>query len=126
MTLPRASCIGALAAMACYGPADPGACPAMEVPAVVVSITDSIGTQSRAAIASGEVQDGAYVDALRNGTSFTDDSLRRAAAIGRPGTYTVRVRAPGYQNWQRAGVAAASAGCFPATAFIAAKLQPVP
>ena len=128
MTFLRLGCVGILSAMACYGPeaTGPGACIALAVPAIVVSITDSVSAQPRAAIASGEVQDGAYVDTLRNGVTFTGDSLRRGAAVDRPGVYTVRVRAPGYQNWQRTGVAAPSNGCLPVTAFLDARLQPVP
>ena len=89
-------------------------CGASIEPAVVVEIQDARTGVPLAEGARGVVRDGAYVDslrphAMRGPAPFV--LLSRAAALERPGIYSVTVAAPGYKTWTLHGVVVRADEC---------------
>lgn len=102
------------------------ACTAHIQPAIIVTIIDSATGEPRAESASGVARDGTFTDSLRphafNGTAMTS----RQAAGERPGNYTVTIVAPGYRDWQAAGLRVSRGDCHVQTNSVEARLQSVP
>lgn len=102
-------------------------CPDIATPGVVVTVLDASTGEADATGARGIVRDGAYSDSLRRSSMLASGRLvSLEAAIGRPGTYTVRVERPGYHAAERTGVVAAAAPCGVVTAEVTLWLQPAP
>ena len=98
-------------------------CPPVVVPALVVTITDSLTGAPRSAIATAIAIDGAYVDTLLPyALDALGTELSKAGADGRPGTYEVRVTAPGYLDWTRTSIVAPSGECGVRTTQVEARL----
>ena len=118
----------ALAIQAC----DRGPCVLTVDPAIEVFITDSVTGEPRAGPARGVVEEGTYSDSLQRGKgNYSSDGsiiwISRAAAHGRVGSYSVRVVAAGYLDWQRTGVRALESGyCGITTVTLHARLVPAP
>ena len=122
-----------LAVTGCESARVSASCPAgYRLPQFLVAVTDSATGAALAAIASGEVQNGASVDSLRRGPLATPPGAIEylTATIFHAGDYTVRVRAPGYLNWQQEVAVApgdGSGACpVPLNVTLAARLQPAP
>lgn len=105
----------------------PGPCPAIFFPGVIVTISDSVTGTPLAEQAQGMVRDGEYVDSLRP-FSWTKDMVMtsRGAAGGRPGTYEVTVVHPGYVPWTMRGVAVRRGACHVGPVEVPARLQKLP
>ena len=78
-------------------------------PAVAVEVRDSItgaaaGHRASLILQGESVYDSMYWDALKYVVDTSRFSVLYSAPNGRPGIYTVRVRRPGYQLWQRSDV----------------------
>jgi hypothetical protein len=105
-------------------------CPGVVSRAVEVDVVDARTGAWAAAGASGEVQDGAFVEALQpvgwRGTPPNDTATTLGAALGRAGTYTVRLTKPGYAPYERADVRARAGRCGVETARLTARLTPAP
>ena len=101
-------------------------CDAMLDRGIAVQIRDARSGAWLAAGASAEVQDGAYIEALQlvgwRGVPPNDTATTLGGADERAGTYTVRVRRPGYQPWERGGVRVHDGECGVRTARITADL----
>jgi hypothetical protein len=79
---------------------DPVVCTTEARAGITVTVRDAETQAGIAALARGAVSDGAYVDSLRaNGSATT-----MSAAYERAGTYTVDVRATGYQGFTTTGI----------------------
>lgn len=81
-----------------------------------------IDAETRAPVPAAEitVRDGAYVE--------TFSGSRAAAASERPGTYSVTIRAPGYQAWQRDNIRVREEGVtcpHPDQVQLTARLEPL-
>ena len=93
----------ALSVLATGCTSEPVFCPAGDLPAVVVIVTDS-QTGELLQQVSGFIEDGDYVDSLVPLT-FGDNVVKSwQAGLGRPGRYDVQVDHPGYQTWRVEGV----------------------
>ncbi len=93
---------------------------------VAVIILDSVSGTGLAPGATVVLQDGAYRDssAFGLGYSLPGDSLfYSTSTYERAGTYTVRVRRPGYALWERQGVQVTADQCHVVTARVRARLQ---
>ena len=79
--------------------------------------------------AIGAIQDGSYVDSLREigwrGSPPNDTSTTLGAGLGRPGRYQVRVIREGYRPWERSGVLAHEGPCGVETTRVRAELEPL-
>ena len=121
--------VAVLLAAGCDSPSGV-ACPGVVNRAVDVDVVDARTGAWAAAGATGEVQDGAFVEALQpvgwRGTPPDDTTTTLGAALGRAGTYTVRVTKPGYAPFERAGVRARAGRCGVETARLTARLTPAP
>lgn len=75
--------------------------------AVSVSVLDSSTGQAPGVAPVGVLTDGTYVDTMvvSRGYGYL------AGGAGRPGTYDVEIRAPGYTPWRADGVVAKPAEC---------------
>lgn len=107
---------------ACAGPgeaADELVCTAEFVYAIDVQVIDTRTGEPINDI-SGRVRDGDFVDSLQ----VPGPGVAHAAGE-RAGTYSVEVRAPGYQPWDTAGVVATADACHVHTRQIRAALSPV-
>lgn len=80
-------------------------------PAIEVHVTDAQTGAPAAEGAIGTLRDGDYTESLRvHSGTYVEDSpsssipLSLGGAVGRPGTYTVRVEKDGYEPWEATGV----------------------
>lgn len=96
-------------------------CTAVALPGVSVEVRDADTQAGLAAIARGAVTEGLFVDSLR----AIGSSTTMQAAYERPGTYTVDVRATGYQPFTTVGVKVTKGECHVNTQTITVNLQKV-
>lgn len=95
---------------------------------VTVTVLDSASGTGRARGATVILRDGAYTD---SSVFALDDPLPGDSVFyptntfERAGTYTVRVRRPGYALWERQNVRVTSDQCHVVTARVRARLQPL-
>ncbi len=100
---------------------DPIVCTTEARAGINVVVRDADTQAGIAALARGAVTDGAYVDSLRaNGSTTT-----MAAAYERPGTYTVDVRATGYQGFTTTGIIVTKDACHVVPQTVTVNLQKV-
>ena len=113
---------------ACTSPMESFGCTANEVPAIVVSVIDSVTRASRLDSASVVATAPGFVEALT--TPFGLDSLHRPASVQgvweRAGTYAVSVRRVGYGDWAAANLVVSRSTCHVSTVTITALIQPLP
>lgn len=96
-------------------------------PSVMVIVLDSVSGIGLAAGATVVLQDGTYSDSAVSGTGFPmpgDSAFYATNTYERVGTYTVRVRRPGYALWQRQDVRVTKDRCHVVTVRVRARLQP--
>ena len=85
-------------------------CGASVDPAILVRVIDAETKDPAAAGATATVRDGDYVETLREYVWSEPEGdgqavpLSLGGALGRPGTYTVRVEKDGYEPWEVRGV----------------------
>lgn len=105
------------------------ACPATVDRAIDVDVTDARTGAWVARGAVGSIQDGTYVDSLREvgwlGIPPNDTSTTLGAGLGRPGRYEVHVVREGYRPWLRSGVRAREGPCGVETTRVRAELEPL-
>lgn len=95
---------------------------------VTVTVIDSASGTGRARGATVILRDGAYTD---SSVFALDDPLPGDSifyftnTFERAGTFTVRVRRPGYALWERQNVQVTSDQCHVVTARVRARLQPL-
>ena len=107
------------------GTDDPTACPAVDYAAVIVRPLDSLSGALVPATIRGTIIEGAFQDTLAP-VEWADaggPATGYGAGVGRPGTYTVTVTAPGYALWSRAGVVASASSCGVVPVRLDAQLQ---
>ena len=101
-------------------------CLPVERLAVEVEVRDAQTEELRADSARGVAQDGTYTDSLLIVRYLGEDMVPAAlgGALGRPGTYTLRIERTGYQLWDTAGVRVLADECGPVTVHVLARLVP--
>lgn len=109
-----------LAACSTSAPTDV-VCTMVALPAVTVVVRDADTQAGLAGVARGAVVEGAYIDSLRAVGSATTMS----AAYERPGTYSVDIRATGYQPFTTTGVKVTKDQCHVITQTVTVNLQKV-
>src|SRR5688572_1454821 len=107
----------------------PGACPAVVNRAIDVDVTDARTGAWVARGAVGSIQEGSYLDSLREvawrGSPPNDTSTTLGAGLGRAGQYEVHVVRQGYRPWQRSRVRAREGSCGVETTRVRAELEPL-
>jgi hypothetical protein len=103
-----------LLASSCEGGSRP--CQEYALPGIVATAADRRSGASLDTAAVLVARDGPYVD-----SAVVEE---RGVAWERPGTYQVRVHAPGYQEWVRSPVHVRSDGCHVQTVTVHALLEP--
>ncbi len=94
---------------------------------IMVTVLDSVTGTGLARGATVVLQDGAYSDSsvFGPGDPIPGDSVFYATqTYERAGTYSVRVRRPGYALWAREGVQVTADQCHVVTVRVRARLQP--
>lgn len=92
----------------------------------MVIILDSANGTGLAPGATVVLEDGAYRDSIVLGLGYPlpgDSIFYSTSTYERTGTYTVRVRRPGYALWEREGVRVTRDQCHVVTARVRARLQ---
>ncbi len=98
-------------------------CPAVVEPAIVIEVRDAQTGAPEADSALGLLRDGDYVDTMRvTGVTSEGAPLSLAGAMGRAGTYDVRIEKEGFRPWTRENVTVASGNCGPQTRRFTAEL----
>ncbi|MBA3557313.1 MAG: hypothetical protein H0W30_01815 [Gemmatimonadaceae bacterium] len=95
-------------------------------PAVEVEVVDLLIGEPAAQGARGAIHEGSSIDSLRPHAGRSDGTLLTLSAGGRPGTFRVELRKPGYRDWSRNGVTARGGDCGVRTTQVRAELQPAP
>lgn len=87
--------------------------PPLHPPALTALVRDSRTQRAPKALVTLHVEDGSYADSVAIVLpDVSDDSaLKMEITSCRPGTYDVRVSAPGYKSWQAHRVKAGAADC---------------
>lgn len=102
---------------------DPAGCPLGEFPGVVLEIRDSVTGAGLAdqALVVATATSGSTTDTLR----WIDgpDSVFISGLYDQPGSFTLSVSVPGYQDWDRADVLVERGRCVVNTVEIQALLQ---
>jgi hypothetical protein len=120
---PMIAVLAAAALSACNGDS-PGvnACPDIIRPMMLIAVQNAGTGQSAAEGASGSISEGAFSSPLVP----YDAGRLTPQATGRPGTYTVLVQKPGFQDWTRTGVQVDADECGAKTVHLEAFLVSVP
>ena len=100
---------------------DPVVCTTEARAGITVVVRDADTQAGIAALARGSVTDGAYVDSLR----ANDSTTTMSAAYERAGTYSVDVRATGYQGFVTTGVTVTKDQCHVNPQTVTVNLQKV-
>lgn len=96
---------------------------------IALVIVDSMSGEGRAAGSTVVLQDGAYQDSTSRppAAPVPSDSIYFATnTVERAGTYTVRVRRPGYALWEQQNVQVLQGACHVETIRVRARLQASP
>jgi hypothetical protein len=104
---------------------DPGVCTTDVQPAIVVQVRDAATQAPAAAGATGVLNDGSFTDAMQP-ADLSENTLELFGALERPGTYTVTVDKPGYQQWKQERVRVRDASCHVQTVTLQANLVRAP
>jgi hypothetical protein len=104
---------------------DPGVCTTDVQPAIIVQVRDAATQAPIASGATGAVRDGSFTASLRP-LDVGENALELAGAEERPGTYTVTVDKPGYQQWEQERVRVRDARCHVRTVTLQANLVQAP
>lgn len=104
---------------------DPGVCTTDVQPAIVVEVRDAATQAPAASGATGVARDGSFADPLR-AYDLGENALKLRGADERPGTYTVTVDKPGYQQWKQENVRVRDGRCHPQTVTLQASLVRAP
>ena len=107
-----------VAASACND--NPVSCTAQSVPAVAVTVRDSLTNALAGRGARIVARDGAFADTARATTTYDGPY---DLAPERSGTYTVTVEQQGYRVWSQQGVSVGRDKCHLRTATLTARLQ---
>lgn len=104
-------------------------CTTEAFPAIVVEVTNaSTGAPVAPEGIEGVVVDGSYTDSLRTRIPIPYDMAEGGtvlgAALGRSGTYDVRLKKSGFALWTRSGVEVESNTCHVKTKTLEAQLEP--
>ena len=93
---------------------------------VMVTVLDSLSGTGLAPGTTVVLQDGEYRDSSVSGSGYPlpgDSIVYSTTTFERAGTYTVRVRRPGYALWERQGVQVTMGECHVVTALVRARLK---
>ena len=104
---------------------DPVACTTDVRPAIVVQVRDAATQAPAASGATGVVTDGSSTFQLRPG-DLGENPLELHGADERPGTYTVTIDKPGYQQWKQERVRVRDGSCHVQTVTLQANLVRAP
>lgn len=87
--------------------------PPMHPPALTAWVRDARTQRAPKALVTLHLEDGSYVDSVTIvlPDASDDSALQMEITSCRPGTYDVRVSAPGYKSWQAHRVKAGAADC---------------
>jgi hypothetical protein len=94
-------------------------------PAVTVQVRDAATQAPAASGTAAYVRDGTYIDPLRPGDPG-ENALELFGAQERPGTYTVTIDKPGYQQWKQERVRVRDGSCHVQTVTLQANLVRAP
>lgn len=120
----------AAAALLCAGCGilDPGPCPNVVVPGLLITVQDlATGKNVRGPLVV-VAREGAYADTARifNPTAAAPDSMDfnpYQLVMERAGTYEISVKAPGYSSWHVTGIPVTRGRCHVNTVQIVAQLE---
>jgi hypothetical protein len=104
---------------------DPGACTTDVQPAIVVQVRDAATQAPAASGATGVLTDGSYADPMQP-ADLSENTLELFGGLERPGTYTVTIDKPGYQQWKQDGVRVRDGSCHVQTVTLQANLVRAP
>ena len=119
--------IGALALAACgsAGQPDPGGpqavCTMEARSSLAVTVLDAVTGENLAPRATVRVTDGVFADTL---VAAGGGGVYSGSVYERPGTYTIVVSHPDYDQWQQAGVFVERDECHVITKQVTARLTP--
>jgi hypothetical protein len=100
-------------------------CPLDALPAIRVTIVDSLTNEPLASMATAIATEGTYVDTLQPcHYDSLGQEIGKCGAYERAGTYSVRVIVSGYGEWSRTGIRVNDLECGVATASLEARLMP--
>lgn len=121
----RAGLAGALLVVGACNPFDSTVCTTIAVAAVRVTIRDAAAKRPLPVASSVVLVDGGYRDSVSVSPSNGGTPVVVGLGFGRPGTYSITVRAAGYSDWFRSGIVVSGDRCgHPNTVEFAADLQP--
>jgi hypothetical protein len=105
---------------------EPQICTTDVWPAIVVQVRDAATQAPAASEATGVVRDGSFTRLMRPDDYLGEDALEMRGAEERPGTYTVTVDRPGYQQWKQEHVRVRDGSCHVQTVTLQASLVRAP
>ena len=99
-----------------------GDCTTIAIPAISVTVVDSVSGAPLAHGSTVRARDGAYADSLVVPADTSSTPFPIGLALERAGVYQVSVSHPGYRDWSAANVRASKDGCHVRTAVLVAHL----
>lgn len=100
-------------------------CASILLPAVSVSVLDARTNAPPLVASTLYVSEGAYMDSAVTAV-LAGGAHIAAAAYGRPGTYTIVIRTPGYADWTKSSLQVVADACGkPHTANVSASILPL-
>jgi len=99
-----------------------GDCTTMPIPAISVTVVDSLSGAPLAPGSTVRARDGAYADSLVVPADTNSTPFPIGLALERAGVYQVSVSHPGYRDWSAVNVRTSKAGCHVRTAVLIARL----
>lgn len=103
---------------------EPGACTMDVRPAILVQVRDAATQAPAASGTTGVVRDGSFSDIMQADPG--ENALELRGAQERPGTYTVTIDKPGYQQWTQEDVRVRDGSCHVQTVTLQANLVRTP
>ena len=104
---------------------DPRACTTDVRPAIVVQVRDAATQAPAASGATGVLSEGSFSDVMQP-ADLSENTLELFGALERPGTYTVTIDEPGYQQWKQERVRVRDGSCHVETVTLQASLVRAP
>jgi hypothetical protein len=103
-----------------------GGCTTVVVPAIRVTVIDSVTGESRERGSTVRARDGSFVDSRVVPDDSTLAPFPIQLADERAGTYVVSVSRAGYRDWTASNVRVRDEGCHVGTAHLVARLVRAP
>jgi hypothetical protein len=115
------------AIVACSNTEENISCTAVELPGLRLNVRNALSGEPAAEGATGFILDGDYsetIKTIKNPADYPQLWASMEAAYERPGTYTVVVQKPGYQEWRRENVQVDAGVCHVSTVKLEVRLEP--